>query len=89
MLKVNTEKILSEYNEILQKREIARQNIRAEAEAFAARRGYNTQQVEDFVAYVLDTENDGLTLDEVDLLEVLERYIVEVENVEANGEVVY
>lgn len=92
MLKVNEEKILREYNDLLAKRKIARANIAAAAKSFAMNRGYGEEKTADFVAYVLDTENDGLSASESDKLEFLSDYIDEVpdEVQEAqNGEVVY
>ena len=78
MLKVNSEKILSDYKALTVKRNDNRAQIEMSARTYAVNRGYDEAQTIDFINYVQDLENDGLTDEELERLEFLEQYVHEV-----------
>ena len=90
MLKVNSEKLLQDYEELCEKRSTAIDKIKAAAQAFAETRGYDENQTNDFISYVIDVEECGLTENETEMLEFLSRYVEEEDDyAEAdNGEAV-
>lgn len=79
MLKVNTDKILEDYNTL---NDLYNQNLKgieSEARGFANMRGYDEEKTEQFVKYVLQMEgNGGLCAEDKAVLDTLSKYLIEV-----------
>lgn len=79
MKTVMKEILLQDYNDLANKKALKLAEIEQEAKAFAVARGYDPQRTAEFIAFVQKTENDGLTDAERKEFEVLNRYVIEVE----------
>lgn len=85
MLKVNEEKLLNDYNELVEKKDNSVAKIEADTKSFAATLGYDEIKTKDLVAFVIGKDN-GLTADENAKLELLSLYIDEAEEPKAEEE---
>ena len=79
MLKVNEEKILADYNSLLEKKNANLANIEAQVRPFALSLGYDEEKTKGLIDYVSKQNGSGLTEEDTALLEVLSSYIDEVE----------
>lgn len=81
MLKVNDSLLLEDYEKLIGKKAEAKAHIEEAAKAFAEARGYNEEQVADFIAYVLNVEGGGLSKDEEKELALMGKYVCEVADI--------
>lgn len=79
MLKVNEEKILIDYNELQEKKNVNLANIEAKVRPFALSLGYDEEKTKGLIDYVQKQNGDGLTEKDSVLLEILSFYVDEVE----------
>ena len=87
MLKVNEEKILADYNSLVEKKEKGLSAVETDAKAYAMAHGYDEEKTAKFVAFTQEIQGSGLSDNELDKLEVLGSYIEEIEvPAEANVE---
>lgn len=86
MLKVNAEALLNDYQELCNKCDQNRALITRAAEEFALGRCYTAECTAKFVAFVMETEGNGLNEKDRAKLEILGKYISEVEEAETSPE---
>lgn len=80
MLKVDKEKILQDYCELVAEKDNNLSKIEADARAYALAHGYNEEKTQKFIAFVTqEIEGNGLSAEESAKLEILSSYIDEVE----------
>ena len=82
MLKVNEEKLLRDYDELVGKRTASLGEIEEQARNYAVSRGYDEEKTAKFVAYTCELEGDGLSTEERFKLTLLESYIEDIEELE-------
>lgn len=87
MLKVNKEKILNDYKELVEKKAQNLAAIEVDAKAYAAAHGYNEDKTAKFVAFTQEIQGNGLSDDENATLVILSSYLKEVEEPVAEEEV--
>lgn len=75
MQKVNIDKLLNDYNALVEKQNKGYAASEADAIAFAQAHGYNEKKTADFVAYVQELGKGGLSVSELHKLEHLGEYI--------------
>lgn len=78
MLKVDIEKLLQDYLELVDKQKKGYEASEVDARAFAQAHGYNEKKTEEFVRYVQELGKGGLSVTELHKLEHLSAYIDEV-----------
>lgn len=78
MLKVNSEKLLADYNALVDKQAQGYAASEIDAKAFAQAHGYNDKKTEEFVAFVKELGKGGLSVIELHKLEHLAEYVEEV-----------
>lgn len=79
MLKVNEEKILADYKELVEKKEKGLSAVEADAKAYAVAHGYSEEQTAKFIAYTQEIQGSGLSEKEYETLQLLDAYIEEIE----------
>lgn len=87
MLKVNEEKILVDYNSILEKQSAKVAEIEAQVRPFAVSLGYDEEKTKGLIAYIQGQNGNGLSAEDTAKLETLSSYIDEVEESVAESEV--
>ncbi len=83
MLKVNVDKLLADYNALVEKQEKKLKEIEAEARAYATKRGFDADKTAETIDVFQALENNGLSDKENTKLEILSAYIDEVEETPA------
>ena len=78
MLKVNTDKLIADYDALIEKQEKGYAASEADALAFAQAHGYNEKKTADFVKYIKELDKGGLSVIELHKLDHLAPYIEEV-----------
>ena len=86
MLKVNVDKILADYNAIVEKQEKKLKEIETEARAYAAKRGFDADKTAETIDTFQALENNGLSDEDGEKLNVLDSYIDEVDEPVAEEE---
>lgn len=79
MLKVNEEKILADYNGLVEEKEKGLSAVEADAKAYALAHGYDEEKTAKFIAFTQDIQGSGLSDKELAKLEVLSSYIEDIE----------
>ena len=79
MLKVNVDKLLADYNALVEKQEKKLKEIEAEARAYATKRGFDTDKTAETIDAFQALENNGLSDEDGEKLNVLDSYIDEVD----------
>lgn len=79
MLKVNEEKLLADYNALVEKQEKKLKEIETEARAYATKRGFDADKTAETIDAFQALENNGLSDEDGEKLNVLDSYIDEVE----------
>ncbi len=79
MLKVNADKLLADYNALVEKQEKKLKEIETEARAYATKRGFDADKTAETIDAFQALENNGLSDKENAKLEILSVYIDEVE----------
>lgn len=75
MFKVNEEKLLNDYKELLDKKENGILKIEEEAKEIAIKRGYDEEKTKKFIDYVKGFEDSGLNKDDELKLLFLQEYV--------------
>ena len=86
MLKVNVDKLLADYNAIVEKQEKKLKEIETEARAYAAKRGFDADKTAETIDTFQALENNGLSDEDGEKLNVLDSYIDEVDEPVAEEE---
>lgn len=79
MLKVNVDKLLADYNALVEKQEKKLKEIEAEARAYATKRGFDADKTTETIDAFQALENNGLSDEDGEKLNVLDSYIDEVD----------
>lgn len=79
MLKVNVDKLLADYNALVEKQEKKLKEIETEARAYATKRGFDADKTVETIDAFQALENNGLSDDDGEKLNVLDSYIDEVD----------
>lgn len=82
MLKVNEEKVLQDYCELVTKKDDNLGKIEVDARAYARAHGYDEEKTAKFVAFTQDIEGNGLSEEDSAKLALLNAYIVNVEEID-------
>lgn len=80
MLKVKTDKLLADYNALVEKQEKKLAAIEAQVRPFAATLGYDEEKTQSLIDYVQEQQGNGLSEEDGALLNFLDEYIEEVED---------
>ena len=83
MLKVNEEKILADYNSLVEKKEKGLAAVEADAKSYATAHGYDEEKTAKFVAFTQGLQGSGLSDKELAKLEILGSYIEDVKEEES------
>ena len=86
MLKVNEEKLLHDYEELVEKRENNFEDVEKQARLYAIERGYDEDKTEQFVAFTKNLEGDGLSDEDKVKLEILDAYVEKSEDLAEDAE---
>lgn len=86
MLKVNVDKLLADYNALVEKQEKKLKEIEAEARAYATKRGFDADKTAETIDAFQALENNGLSDEDGEKLNVLDSYIDEVDEPVAEEE---
>ena len=86
MLKVNVDKLLADYNALVEKQEKKLKEIEAEARAYATKRGFDADKTTETIDAFQALENNGLSDEDGEKLNVLDSYIDEVDEPVAEEE---
>ena len=78
-LKVNTEKLIVDYNALAEKQEKKLAEIELEARAYAAKRGFDEDKALETIDAFQALENNGLSDEDAEKFNLLDEYIEEVE----------
>lgn len=81
MLKVNVDKLLADYNTLVEKQEKKLKEIETEARAYATKRGFDADKTAETIDAFQALENNGLSDKENAKLEILSAYIDEAEEI--------
>ena len=79
MLKVNVDKLLADYNALVEKQEKKLKEIETEARAYATKRGFDADKTAETIDAFQALENNGLSDEDGKKLNVLDSYIDEVD----------
>lgn len=79
MLKVNVDKLLADYNALVEKQEKKLKEIETEARAYATKRGFDADKTAETIDAFQALENNGLSDEDGEKLNVLDSYIDEVD----------
>lgn len=79
MLKVNEEKILKDYSDLVEKKEKGLSSVEADAKAYALAHGYDEEKTAKFVTFLQGLQGSGLSDAELAKLDLLGSYIEEIE----------
>lgn len=79
MLKVNEEKILADYNELVEKKAKGLAAVEADAKAYAIAHGYDDEKTAKFVTFLQGLQGSGLSDKELEKLDILGSYVEEIE----------
>lgn len=83
MLRVNEDKVLQDYCELVTKRDDNLGKIEVDARAYALAHNYSDEKTQKFIAFVLqEIEDNGLSEDDAVKLNILSAYIKEIEEVD-------
>lgn len=83
MLRVNKEKVLQDYCELVTKKDNNLAKIETDARAYALAHGYSDEKTQKFIAFVAqEIEDNGLSEDDTVKLNILSEYIKEVKEVD-------
>ena len=79
MLKVNVDKLLADYNALVEKQEKKLKEIETEARAYATKRGFDADKTAETIDAFQALENNGRSDEDGEKLNVLDSYIDEVD----------
>ena len=79
MLKVNVDKLLADYNALVEKQEKKLKEIETEARAYATKRGFDADKTAETIDAFQALENNGLSDEDGEKINVLDSYIDEVD----------
>ena len=83
MLRVNEDKVLQDYCELVSKKDDNLAKIEADARGYACAHGYDEEKTQKFIAFISnEIEGDGLSEDDAAKLDILSAYVNEVEEID-------
>lgn len=83
MLKVNEEKLLADYNALVEKQEKKLAAIEAQVRPLAVQLGYDEEKTKELVDFVEEQQGNGLSDDDGARLNMLDEYVEEADDANA------